>query len=298
MTSQRAKWQGLQKGVPIWGQQFNTCAYAEQACVWILYMFMCQCHRESSRVTHSWQAAPADRRMGPEGHQERDAPLVRGHSQPDQPRFMVQKRSTCCLASCKWCRHMVAVLGLLGTGFLAASWLVASRYDCLTVSPFLSLGAGTCISAAGAAATGCANGTFSRPCNSGPCEPTAWLVGAWGVCSKTCADKKGAGTQTRTVNCYRYPQSNASVLVSRTVLATLPAMALLCSALCAGQALGRQAHLYWRLLPLPSCQSFTDPVRQLEPAGQLCASASRSVRQRVRKPCRPAHHDLLPHPST
>ena len=98
---------------------------------------------------------------------------------------------------------------------------------CLMALPFLFFDAGTCVSAAGAAASGCINGTFTRPCNSGPCQPTAWLVGAWGVCSKTCADKRGAGTQTRTVGCYRYPQSNASVLVSGTVMAVQAALSWL-----------------------------------------------------------------------
>ena len=71
------------------------------------------------------------------------------------------------------------------------------------------------MSAAGVASSGCTNGTLSRACNSGACEPTAWLVGAWGACSKTCADKHGAGKQTRTVGCHQFPGSNASALVSR-----------------------------------------------------------------------------------
>ena len=73
--------------------------------------------------------------------------------------------------------------------------------------------AGTCVSSNGAASTGCTNGTFARACNTAPCAPTAWQVGPWGACSKTCADRHGAGTQTRTVGCYQYANSNSTSLV-------------------------------------------------------------------------------------
>lgn len=70
------------------------------------------------------------------------------------------------------------------------------------------------MTSSGTATTGCTNGTFSRSCNTAPCSPTAWLVGQWGACSKTCADSKGAGTQTRTVACYQYTDSNTTTKVS------------------------------------------------------------------------------------
>ncbi|DBB00425.1 TPA: hypothetical protein ACH3X3_002146 [Trebouxia sp. C0006] len=73
---------------------------------------------------------------------------------------------------------------------------------------------GTCVTSSGTATTGCTNATFSRSCNTAPCSPTAWLVGQWGACSKTCADSKGAGTQTRTVACYQYTDSNTTAKVA------------------------------------------------------------------------------------
>lgn len=97
------------------------------------------------------------------------------------------------------------------------------HYHCsysIPALPFiLCLHAGTCVTAAGLASTSCTNGTFSRGCNTGPCAPTAWEVGAWGVCSKTCADRHGAGKQTRSVGCYQYKHSNSSVLVGLSGLA-------------------------------------------------------------------------------
>ncbi|DBB00879.1 TPA: hypothetical protein ACH3X1_000798 [Trebouxia sp. C0004] len=69
---------------------------------------------------------------------------------------------------------------------------------------------GSCLTSSGTATTGCTKGTFSRSCNTAPCSPTAWLVGQWGACSKTCADSKGPGTQTRTVACYQYTDSNTT----------------------------------------------------------------------------------------
>lgn len=77
---------------------------------------------------------------------------------------------------------------------------------------------GSCVTPSGLASTSCSNGTFSRKCNTGPCGPTAWRVGAWGVCSKTCADKHGPGTQTRTVGCYQYTDGSSSALVRLLIL--------------------------------------------------------------------------------
>ena len=76
------------------------------------------------------------------------------------------------------------------------------------------LSVGTCVTASGLTSTSCSSGNFSRECNTAACAPTAWLVGAWGACSKACADKAGAGMQTRTVGCYQYTNGNTTALVN------------------------------------------------------------------------------------
>lgn len=100
-------------------------------------------------------------------------------------------------------------------------------------SGHLYLLVGSCVTPSGLPSTSCSNGTFSRKCNTGPCAPTAWRVGAWGACSKTCADKHGPGTQTRTVGCYQYTDGSSSVVVMLLVLDMHPVIMML-TVLCMG----------------------------------------------------------------
>ena len=116
-----------------------------------------------------------------------------------------------CKNSMGYIKSLATTTGLKANKSFACEHVRISSRQCVMSANAMS--AGTCVTASGTASSGCSNGTFSRACNTAPCQPTAWLVGPWGACSKTCADSHGPGTQTRTVGCYQYSAGNTTSLV-------------------------------------------------------------------------------------